>query len=478
MFSALYENYHEAFKRYVVADANVLQEFWRLQKKHPQFNDHPVVSQASFEPRKFVPLSLHGDGTPAIGVGKIWSRMLTTWSWCSLVGGPAWTKDSQLPIYFLFDETDDGTAATTFLSMLAWSFKVLQEGLWPFADHKGNLYPPTSDLGRKAGSPLAGGWKGVIWALVGDLEYMVSRLNMPHFGQKHNPCGLCKCSGDETSTSWRNCKPTAPWLSMQWSLAEWRSFPDRPKNPLFDSGVCSALSCHMDYMHTKYLGLDPLGFGSVLSLLVNFVLPDSPLANLRCVWEHLLSSYKALKIVERFRGMRKLSLFQRKKLPPKLKGRAMQIQALGEPLLLCWQNFMNKDLEIHLKIENYLKVNLALEKILHATRTEMAMPPDHAEKFKKLAFGLCQLHRQLREHFEGNYFADLPKMHFFLHACLLADVLHPRLTWCFKGEDLQKISRTLAGSCCRAVTGPRAAAKMSQQLRIAWHLRLDRLCGE
>ena len=58
-------------------------------------------------------------------------------------------------------------------------------------------------------------------------------------------------------------------------------------------------------------------------------------------------------------GMRKLSLFQRKQLPPKLKGRAMQIQALGEPLLLCWQHFMNKGLEIHLKIENYLKVNLA-----------------------------------------------------------------------------------------------------------------------
>ena len=96
---------------------------------------------------------------------------------------------------------------------------------------------------------MAGGWKGVIWAVVGDLEYMVARLNLPHFGQKQNPCGLCRCSGDDSSTSWRNCKPTAPWLGLQWSLAEWRSFPDRPQNPLFNSGVCSALSCHMDYMH-------------------------------------------------------------------------------------------------------------------------------------------------------------------------------------------------------------------------------------
>ena len=138
MFSALYENYHEAFQRFVVPNEDVLEEFWRRQRKHPQYKDHPVVSKASFQPRQFVPLSLHGDGTPAIGVGKIWSRMLTTWSWCSLVCGPAWTKDSQLPIYFMFDETDDGTAATTFLTMLAWSFKVLQEGLWPFADREGN----------------------------------------------------------------------------------------------------------------------------------------------------------------------------------------------------------------------------------------------------------------------------------------------------------------------------------------------------
>ena len=189
---------------------------------------------------------------------------------------------------------------------------------------------------------------------------------MPHFGQKQNPCGLCRCSGDDSSTSWRNCKPTAPWLGLQWSLAEWRSFPDRPQNPLFNSGVCSALSCHMDYMHCKYLGLDPLGFGSVLSLLVNFVLTGTPLANLRRVWEHLLSSYKALKIVERFRGMRKLSLFERKKLPPKLKGRAMQIQALGEPLnpLLA---------ALHEEGPRNSPQEVALEKILPARTPSMAL---------------------------------------------------------------------------------------------------------
>ena len=52
----------------------------------------------------------------------------------------------------------------------------------------------------------------------------------------------------------------------------------------------------------QVLGLDPLGFGSVLSLLVNFVLTDTPLTKLRRVWEHLLSSYKALKVVERFKA--------------------------------------------------------------------------------------------------------------------------------------------------------------------------------
>ena len=34
---------------------------------------------------KCIPLILYGDGTPGMGVGKAWSKMVDMWSWASVV---------------------------------------------------------------------------------------------------------------------------------------------------------------------------------------------------------------------------------------------------------------------------------------------------------------------------------------------------------------------------------------------------------
>ena len=45
-----------------------------------------------------VPLSLHGDGTPALGVGKSWGQMADFFSWSSLL---AWCGRSELLRYLV-----------------------------------------------------------------------------------------------------------------------------------------------------------------------------------------------------------------------------------------------------------------------------------------------------------------------------------------------------------------------------------------
>ena len=45
-------------------------------------------------------------------------------------------------------------------------------------------YSSSSANGRRAGLPLASGYKAVLWSLQGDLEYMVARLGIPHFQLK------------------------------------------------------------------------------------------------------------------------------------------------------------------------------------------------------------------------------------------------------------------------------------------------------
>ena len=219
VFSDLFHHYPDAFQQYVCASDRTLVEFWQLQKQHPAYPGHPV-SQAGFQASNSIPLAMHGDGTPAIGVGKIWARMLTSYSWCSLVCQPAWTKDSQFPIWFVFDECDQGDSTSEFFTILSWSFKALQTGLWPAENHLGEKYSTTSELGKLAGQPLAGGYKGVLWSLVGDMEYFNQKLHLPHYALLSGPCCLCRCKGDESDESWRDCRLSAKWVSMQWTAAE------------------------------------------------------------------------------------------------------------------------------------------------------------------------------------------------------------------------------------------------------------------
>jgi hypothetical protein len=136
MFSTLFHSYKEAWSSMICPSTDRLQEFWQLQKKHPAYSNQPVLLANQQFRSKLVPLALHGDGTPVIGIGKIWPRQLTTWSWNSLLGRGS-TKSMQIQIWSMFDETASSTTVSEFWAILAWSLKWLQQGIWPTESYKG-----------------------------------------------------------------------------------------------------------------------------------------------------------------------------------------------------------------------------------------------------------------------------------------------------------------------------------------------------
>ena len=107
--------------------------------------------------KKMVPLALHGDGTPVIGIGKIWSRQLTICSFNSLLGHGA-TKDMQLHVWSCFDECCGPSTKDEFCTILSWSLEALQKGRWPESNHLGQKYDPGSAEGKLAGTFLAKTW--------------------------------------------------------------------------------------------------------------------------------------------------------------------------------------------------------------------------------------------------------------------------------------------------------------------------------
>ena len=275
------------------------------------------------------------------------------------------------------------------------------------------------------------------------------------------------------------CKNWFSTMIVFFAHLRWSEWPSRSKCMLFQKvpGLTGVATSY-DWMHAKLLGTDMVFHGSCLWLLCHEMLPDQPLDKLQICWQKILAVYKEKKIVERYRGMNKLSLFQRKSGGPKLKGRAAQVAALAEPMLALWLQYMDKTSQQHKQICTWLKLNVSLEKLIKQNEDALAFPPSDHEALKRQCFGMAQLHRTLKQSYEDNgvqLFADIPKLHAWLHCALASSYLNPRLTWCFRQEDNMNVHRTLAQSCCRGIRGPQVTAKMVAKMRIALHLQLDRM---
>lgn len=133
LFSNLYHEYPASWKQIILPCQSRLEEFWELQKKHPAYST--MTSIPDFQ-AKMIPIALHGDGTPVVGLGKIWSRQLTIFSMNSMLGLVT-TKDLQLHLWSVFDETMNEQTLDDWWALLGWSLTWLRKGLWPDRDHLG-----------------------------------------------------------------------------------------------------------------------------------------------------------------------------------------------------------------------------------------------------------------------------------------------------------------------------------------------------
>ena len=281
-----------------------------------------------------------------------------------------------------------------------------------------------------AGRPLADGWFGCLWALIGDLEYLSSILNLPSHNNAKNCCALCKASLTGSNT-WSDFRPTASWRAHQWTYETWRSWPGRSRNRLFTLPGVSALNIHLDWMHSKYLGIDQFTFGSCMALLTctGMVPGGSEQQALDTCWEFIQGFYKEHRTQVRFGYVNRLSMFLRQSGCPKMRGKAAEIKYFVYPLLALWQAFMNPALKVHKQIRLMLEANAHLEDLLTEYEQDVAFPPPVADDFENTCCTMLCLHGQVAAHFaeEGmDLFNLTAKSHMVQHISLLARCISPR----------------------------------------------------
>ena len=436
-----------------------------------------MTSEANWK-QVFVPFSFHGDGVPITGIGKTWAKMMHMFHISSLVG-TGLASSLLFLVWGVFDKLcKDGANGTmhTFFKILAWSFYWLFQGVWP-TNHwnTGEPYDPGSAEGKRAGTPLANGYRGVLWAILGDLDYLAGKLGLPRYNAK-KPCSWCQCT-NTGELSFTDMRSTAKWIETIWTAALWKAWPGRSKNPLFSLRGVSILTVCPDYMHLKYLGSDQYMFGSCLYLLVHEVMPKpTPEENLQLIWDFLKKWYKHNKVPYQFKYLTKLSMFTRKKSFPKLRGTAAEIRYFGPALRAAWQEWMNPNLNLHLQIKLMLDKNVRMEEILTECKGLYRLPAAKAREFQTTAFQMGQLQNAIAIHFADEYFHPLfdvtSKVHMVMHSAMWSKHVSPRLVWCFMGEDQMARDQRLAQSCVKGNTGASAVVKMLSHYKLGLHLKM------
>ena len=81
-------NSKEGWDASILPDPAGLHSFWEHFSKHPCVKNHPILSKENYE-EKAIPLALHGDEVPVMGVGKIWCHSSLALSWNSLMATAA-----------------------------------------------------------------------------------------------------------------------------------------------------------------------------------------------------------------------------------------------------------------------------------------------------------------------------------------------------------------------------------------------------
>eukprot|EP00959_Pyramimonas_sp_CCMP1952_P468970 9494149-Pyramimonas_sp.AAC.1 len=169
LFASLYHNYPAHWRAHVCSSPGDLEQFWRDVDSHPSLEGNPVKDDPNWRSCT-VPLSVHGDGVPIKGVGKCWSESMNIYSWCSMLAGQGTTIEYNFYIRSIFCHLVSSKLAcrtmNTFWKIMRWSLTALFTGRWPTTDWDNK---PINN--SKAGTWLAGGYKGMLFCIKGDLEY-------------------------------------------------------------------------------------------------------------------------------------------------------------------------------------------------------------------------------------------------------------------------------------------------------------------
>ena len=484
LFANMFNNYPKAFASKICRGPTQLQSWWKSMRGNPQLVGHPLLARTGFA-RRAIPIRLHGDGVAITGVGKSWAKTATVHSWCSMLASGASQKFNwHIWSCFSVIMSEELATRTVFWKILCWSLYWLYLGLWPDRDWNGVLLTGVIDVAR-ALQPLAGGpddfFFCVVFGLLADLEHFWKEYGLNSYNS-NDPCFCCPARNTPGPMSTNEMRPdVAAWVSNLYTKEQWID-SEYNRHEIFSLPGVTILTCCVDLMHTKYLGVDSYFNASVLVLLVYYVLPHSPTQNLNTVWKSLKRNMIATKSTSTLQRLT-LSMFSKKNYEsnmPFCKSKASAMKGLARALLITFSELARivpalPETQLH-QIKLALRYSAIVDEIIDDHKEVNKFGATVYATFKDAGFKYMILFNALGKYYSEEHVPAMKlfdvtiKAHMLLHCILQAEFINPRIGWCYYGEDfMQKVQMLLQVSCLSNAPS-KAMNEMGLRYSIALHL--------
>ena len=237
-----------------------LREFWKKSQESDWYADHPFVESFEHEPQNCIPIKIHGDDGPMTK-----SNSLNVLQFSSVLGRTATMLSRWLIMVSIAGSLlGDGEI----WDVVEWSLRAAASGHHPDKDWLGTPFAATSERGRKAGRPFAGGFKFILTWFVGDLKWVVELFAFEYHYNTNSICHQCRATKSVGPLYGYNYKSDAGWrfakrlhfLYMQ-SVGASRPITQLPGVHVF--GI------QWDAMHILALGILQWALGAVFFELLS-----------------------------------------------------------------------------------------------------------------------------------------------------------------------------------------------------------------
>ena len=131
---------------------------------------------------------------------------------------------------------------------------------------------------------------------------------------------------------------------------------------------------------------------------------------------------------------------------PRLKSKAAETRHLCGALLYAFEQTMNAGNAQHKTAKLLLGLAGSIEELIDDHKDEYRLSVSVAANWKKLCQGFVQVNAKLGHHYHPQkimLFHFTIKFHYLLHIAMLGQGLNPRLGWCYCGENMMQVCKSI-----------------------------------